>query len=224
MPVDVGGSDDFFGGDGQYLKEKGRYHFIVNAADEQPKKRDGSLLPNAVLQLELIVAGGPQKDKTIDLTFYAPKPDASDKAKAMFHRKLQRIAYACNLLGNKELMGGKLPPVDFTKCKGHQLIADVDFPTDTDGQPKKFLDLFYSNVWHVDDPDGQKDVVKSEQHIGLLPSQFRRSAEYFTELKKFYESKKAGGGSGTNGNGSHGSKPAPTPTVTTPAASVEDLV
>lgn len=193
MAIDFEDTDggDFFGGESQHLKAPGTYHFLVSHASEQPTSAKGALIPNAILQLQLTVADGPQKDKTLDMTFFGLKADASAKAKEWHNRKLIRIAYAAGLIGNANIMG-KIGPIDFTQAKGRQVVMTVDQREDKDGAKTEYLDMVFANVWHVDDPSAPKDVVKNAGLVNLLPAGLRRTPEYFAELRKFEEAKKAG--------------------------------
>lgn len=191
MAIEFDNSEDFFGGESQHLKAPGDYHFLITHASEQPTSSKGALIPNAILQLQLTVAEGPQKDRTLDMTFFGLKADASAKAKEWHNRKLIRIAYAAGLIGNANLMG-KMGPIEFTQAKGRQVLMSVEQRTDKDGAKTEYLDMVFANVWHVDDPSAPKDVAKNTGLINLLPATLRRAPEYFVELRKFEEAKKAG--------------------------------
>lgn len=223
IDFDDDGGSDFFGGESQHLKAPGTYHFLISHASEQPTSAKGALIPNAILQLQLTVADGPQKDKTLDMTFFGLKADASAKAKEWHNRKLIRIAYAAGLIGNANIMG-KIGPIEFTQAKGRQVVMTVDQREDKDGAKTEYLDMVFANVWHVDDPSAPKDAVKNAGLINLLPAGLRRTPEYFAELRKFEEAKKAGVSGGANG--STGKPTPPSSNSTAPAAnvSVGDLV
>lgn len=227
MAIDFDDNDgsDFFGGESQHLKAPGTYHFLISHASEQPTSAKGALIPNAILQLQLTVADGPHKDKTLDMTFFGLKADASAKAKEWHNRKLIRIAYAAGLIGNANIMG-KIGPIDFTAAKGRQVVMTVDQREDKDGAKTEYLDMVFANVWHVDDPSAPKDVVKNAGLVNLLPATLRRTPEYFAELRKFEEAKKAGvaGGAGANGSGNKPTPPANNSTAPASNVSVGDLV
>lgn len=226
MAIDFEDNDgsDFFGGESQHLKAPGTYHFLISHASEQPTSAKGALIPNAILQLQLTVADGPQKDKTLDMTFFGLKADASAKAKEWHNRKLIRIAYAAGLIGNANIMG-KIGPIEFTQAKGRQVVMTVDQREDKEGVKQEYLDMVFANVWHVDDPSAPKDAVKNAGLVNLLPAGLRRTPEYFAELRKFEEAKKAGVSGGGN-NGNAGKPTPPSSNSTAPAAnvSVGDLV
>ncbi len=204
MPIAVenesGPATDFYGsGNSEWLKDEGVYHFIVMHATDVPLDKNSAQIVNGMMQFQLAVVGGSSKDKLFEQTFFNNKPDASDKQKAMQKRQLMRIAYACNLAGNAEVLAGKLmfEPKDM---EGQQLIMRVAFG-EKDGKKTNFLQMHYSDVWHIDDPDAPKDCIIDATAIKTIPAARRRKADYFNELK---EKLKPGSGNGSSGGGSNG--------------------
>jgi hypothetical protein len=218
-----GGSDFYGGGNSDYLKADGVYHFLVTHATDMPLDRNGGQIINGMLKIQLSVCGGTEKDKIFEQTFFNLKPDASDKQRSMQRRQLMRLAYACNLVGNDEIIAGKLAfePADM---EAHQLIVKVSTNTN-ESSGKSYMQIHFSDIWHVDDPDAPKDCVLDAEHLAALPDACRRKPEYFAALKEAL--KPATGGASGNGNGSTANgaakKETTKPATTKPAKSLSDL-
>lgn len=226
MPVSVENdtgspATDFYGsGNSEWLRDEGVYHFLVMHATDVPLDKNSAQIVNGLMQFQLAVASGPNKDKLFEQTFFSLKPDASDKQKAMQKRQLMRIAYACNLAGNAEVLAGKLS-FEPKEMEGQQIVMRVAFG-EKDGQKTKFLQMHYSDVWHIDDPDAPKEANIDAKTVGVLPAKFRRKPEYFAELKAKLkgESGASGGNGSNNGGNGNGQKQPSTPQ---PKKSLKDL-
>lgn len=179
-------------GESNFLSEPGTYHVAVLNVDEHPTTRDGAPVDGFKVQfcvLDGTVAG--QQKKEVELTLYNPK--ASDKNNGEFaKRKQARFAMATGIL--PEAQPGQRVSVDLQQALGRQLIIEVERKTDqATGQPSKFLQLAWANIWHVDDPAvcNEPDtehrnwalIPKDANAIGLLPAKLRRSAESFAVAK-----------------------------------------
>src|SRR5690606_19446811 len=90
--------------------------------------------------------------RKIDLTFWKPKLDQSEKSQAMDRRKNTAFCIATNLIDPNQL--GQRLVVDLSKANGQQFIAELSPQKDADGKDSdKFLQLHYANIYHVDDPE-----------------------------------------------------------------------
>jgi hypothetical protein len=88
------------------------------------------------------------------------------------------------------------------------------------------MQIHFSDIWHVDDPDAPKDCVLDEEHLAALPDACRRKPEYFAALKEALKPAAGAGGSAASGNGakSNGANGAKKETpATKPATSLSDL-
>lgn len=221
-----GGSDFYGGGGGDHLREEGTYHFLVVHVTDMPLDKNGGQIVNAVMKVQLSVCGGPHKDKLFEETFFTPKPE-HEKRRAIQRRQFMRLAYACNLVGNEQIIAGKLAfePADM---EAHQLIAKVHFGTNADGSKSQYLEFNFADIWHVDDPDAPKDCVLDKDILATLPDACRRKPEYFQALKEALKPAAGAGASGSaasggNGAKSNGANGATKPATTKPATSLSDL-
>jgi hypothetical protein len=197
---------DKMDGDSNFLSEPGTYHFAVLAVDEQPTNRDGKPLDG--FKVHCCVLDGTtvnQAKKELELMFFAPK--LTDKNNGEFaKRKQARFAMATGIL--PQAAPGQRVSVDLQQAAGRQFVAEVERGTGSDGQPTKFLQLAWANIYHVDDP-AVAAVPKDAAALALLPKELRKTA-------KDFEKKPASGG----GNGS---KPATATTAQPATAGAVDL-
>ena len=164
-----------------FLNEVGTYHVAVLNVDESPTTRDGA--PVDGFKVHFCVLDGTmvgQGKKEIELTFYNPK--ASDKNNGEFaKRKQARFAMATGIL--PQAQPGQRVSVNLQDAAGRQLVIEVERKTDqATGQPSKFLQLAWANIWHVDDP-AVSAVPKDAAALGLLSATLRRKPESFQTTK-----------------------------------------
>lgn len=162
--------------EGNFLAEPGTYHFAVLAVDEQPTSKDGRPLDGFKVHccaMDGTTAG--QQKREIELMFFAPK--MSDKNNGEFaKRKMARFAAACGIL--PAATPGARVSVDLQQAAGRQFVAEVERGTDAAGNPTKFLQLAWANIYHVDDP-AVAQVPKDAAALGLLPATLRKTAADF---------------------------------------------
>ncbi len=188
-PEDIDGQSNF-------LSEPGTYHAVVIAVDEAPTSKAGVLLEGFRVDFAVLdgtVAG--QKDKQFDIMFFKPK--LTDKNGGEFaKRKQARFAIATGILPRAE--PGKRVTVDLQQANGRQLVVELEHQKDQQtGQPTKFLQLAWANIYHVDDPAVAK-VPKDTTALSLLPAELRKKPADFARQP-------AGQGNGTP----KAAKPAP---------------
>lgn len=167
MAVEWDTGDDFSSGN-TFLDQDGWYHLVVAAATDRPTKNDGTLIDNAMFRVDCTVAAGTSpgcKDKTVDLVFFYPRPDAKN-AGAFARKKVDRALIALNVIDPEDR--AKKITIDPRQMEGQQFIAKL---VKEEGQ--KFLSLSFADIYHVDDPEvaGQP---KNEQMLKLIPAEHRR--------------------------------------------------
>ncbi len=169
-PEDIDGQSNF-------LTEPGTYHAVVIAVDEAPTSKAGVLLEGFRVEFAVLdgtVAG--QKGKQFDIMFFKPK--LTDKNGGEFaKRKQARFAIATGILPRAE--PGKRVTVDLQQANGLQLVVELEHQKDmTTGEPTKFLQLAWANIYHVDDPAVAK-VPKDATALSLLPDKLRKKPADF---------------------------------------------
>lgn len=213
MPFEMDAPDaDTMDKGGTYLATPGTYHFKIDHVDEHPVGRDKQLLDG--FRVELSVLDGPrdtdgnclEASKKIDITFFNPKLNSKDNGE-FARRKQAAFLIAAGLIDNSKL--GQRVSVELSHAINRQLVAEVERGTDEHGQPKKFLELAFANIYHVDDPKAAS-CPKNAKALALLPKELRRDPVSF----------KAATASG--GNGAAKEQPAKQETKAAAAASAAD--
>lgn len=190
-----------------FLREPGWYHFSAVEIDEAPEKLDIGTFKVSAEVLAGTVDG--QEGKVCNLTFFAPK--LTQKNNGEFAKKKRALfADAVGILP-KAAPGEKIK-VDLQKAQYRQFVAQVSF--DEKDADKKYLELHFAEIYHVDDPAVAK-VPKSASALGLLPKDLRRSPDSFKKPDK------KPSGNGTTHAG--GSKPAAGATAPASTVEVSDL-
>jgi hypothetical protein len=174
---------DTYDSDSPFLSEPGTYHMQVLDLQEGVNAK-GTVIDG--FSVDLAVVEGPQKGKKINVSILKPKPDASDNGKRIATQRISNFAIAANLLDPNQAGAGKRVSVDLLAAVQQQIVArfSIDYRNE-----KKYLQLDYASIWHVDDPEVAK-VPKSAEFLALLPPQCRRKADWFS-FKKKKESKPA---------------------------------
>lgn len=180
---------------GAYLHEPGTYHLAVTSVDEQPTAKNGTLIDG--FRVEVEVLGGQHAKKQAELMFFAPK--LTDKNNGEMAKKKQaRFVLATGILAAAK--PGEKVTVDLAKAVGRQLIATLAHRESQNDPSKKFIDLNFADIWHVDDPGAAKCEF-NQAALGLIPKQLRRDPKSFAPASDA-KVKLSGSGSNGNGNGS----------------------
>lgn len=159
---------------GSYLKTPGRYLLHLTNIDEQPTTKEGKAIDG--FKAEASVVGGDQAGKKTDILIRSPNPSHKDGGK--FGRRVQAsFLIAAGLVTNDQL--GKAVTVELQDAINRMVVADLDFGTDEAGKPKKYLELSYSNIWHIDDPEVADFMKAHQKAISVLPKAHRRDPASF---------------------------------------------
>lgn len=178
-----------------WLDVPGIYHVSVLDVDEQPKKKSGELIDGT--KYVLGVLEGPQKEKQFDLMLFNPNP-VSDGESEWSQRKISAVLIATGLMNEREL-GGDVS-YDPQDAKGQQFVIELAKDEKRSTPDKTFLQMFYANCYHVDDPRAA-NVPKNASALKLIAAGQRREPKSF-DLEKL--TGKAKGESGANGAASSG--------------------
>jgi len=172
--------ETFNAGGGNWLSEPGTYHLIVTGVDEEATTKDGKVLDAFRVSFEALE--GTTKDKhgdftgrkkTCDLLFWNPK--LTDKNEGEFARKKQgRFMLATGLLD--EGSAGKEVEINLESAIGRQVIATLEQKEGKDD--RKFLDLHFADIFHIDDPAGSKFPM-CKRSLGLIPKSHHRDPKSF---------------------------------------------
>ncbi len=166
---------------GTYLATPGMYHFKIDHVDDKPTDRSGQLVEG--FKVELSVLDGPrdgngkclEESKKIDIIFFNPKINSRDNGE-FARRKQAAFLLATGLIDPTKL--GQRVSVHLADAINRQVVAELERGKDEAGNPKKFLELAFTNIYHVDNPKAAS-CPKNAKALGLLPKELRRDAASF---------------------------------------------
>jgi hypothetical protein len=168
---------------GNFVNKPGVYHMLVISVDENPAKDDGTPLDMLKVGLSCLTGTNPdQKDRSFELKLWHPKPsDTNDMAK----KKQTRFCLATCLIGHHQ--PGARVSVEPTDAVGRQLVCKLSWQrVNTKKQDDKgkdiwvdsdeYVELHYSDIWHVDDMDVAKisGLTLDAASLAMIPSELRK--------------------------------------------------
>lgn len=157
---------------GNWMSEPGIYHMLVVESTEQPTKRDGSPISEAICRVTLSCLAGTvdgQRDKGFDLTFWHGKP-GDEKSQAYATKRLDRFFLATGLMTRAEIEQKVSKDIELADANGRQLVLELEERESATG--KKFLDLKFAEIYHVDDP-AVASVPKDAAALKLIAPSLR---------------------------------------------------
>lgn len=162
MPITHQAGNDFTSG--SFLREPGWYHLVVADATDTPTKKGGVPIPNAMFGMDCKVCAGTSpgcEDKSIGLNFFHPTPD-----KEFTQKKIDRILIALGIMQP----GDEGKPVSFEAedLIGRQFVTQL-----VHSQDPKYLEVNWSDTFHVDDPE-VANHPKNADMLSILPPEQRR--------------------------------------------------
>lgn len=175
---------DTYESESPYLKEPGTYHVQVLDIQEGVSQR-GDVIDG--FSVTFGVLGGANHGKTSPQKILNAKDTASDNAKRISKQKQVNFAIAANLFDPNAVGTNKKVSIELSSALHQQMVVRFSENEGTDG--KTYLQIDYAAIFHVDDPD-VASVQKSSEHLSVLPSQCRKSADFFK-----YKAKKQGSAS-----------------------------
>lgn len=158
---------------GNWMSEPGIYHMLVVESTEQPTKRDGSPISEAICRVTLSCLAGTvdgQRDNGFDLTFWHGKP-GDEKSQAYATKRLDRFFLATGLMTRAEIEQKVLKDIELADANGRQLVLELE-ERESATTGKKFLDLKFAEIYHVDDP-AVASVPKDAAALKLIAPSLR---------------------------------------------------
>ncbi len=185
MVMDLPTNEEFNSGGGNFMRdEAGKYHMVVIHAEENAMRGE-KMVKGFMLELSV---QAPAEHATKTFKMYFQNPDPSFKDGGAFALKKQVAALiAANVIAPSDL-GKKGLQIDISKAANQQLLVNLELgkPSQTDG--KRYLDLAFSDIYHVDDPRA-KSYPREKDLLELIPAEVRREEAFFAPL--LTQSKKA---------------------------------
>lgn len=173
MPIEYETGDAMKPSSSQYLSNPGWYHLMVIEASDTPTNKDGTPINNAIFSLEcaaLTGTGGECRDKTVKLTFFHPRPDQKNGG-AFARQKIDCTLVALGVVDPEDKE--KKIVLDPSTWAGRQFIAHLENGEDSSGKVSKFLELHYTDIFHVDDP-AVKEHPKDADALASIHPDLRR--------------------------------------------------
>lgn len=133
---------------GDWLREPGNYHVIVQSVDEEPTNKAGQLIDGAAFKVEWSILGGTvegQREKVYSDTFYQPSPSDTEEKQAKATLKIDRFFIAANLMKPDQL-GAELA-IDLQQACGRQMVLRLT----QNKRDARYLDV-WQEIYHIDDP------------------------------------------------------------------------
>lgn len=166
------------GGEGNFLSKPGQYHLTILDVKEGVGPK-GKPIDGFCVQVSVLDGTVPdQKHHTANIMFFAPKLTSKDGG-AFLRRKMTAFGIATNLIDPSQL--GKRVSVELKNAVNAQCVAKFELSKGDDG--KEYIDLAYSDIWHVDDPRCES-VPKDLAALSLLPKEQRHDRAWFDSWLK----------------------------------------
>jgi len=192
-----------------FLEAEGRFHFHVDDLKVGLNSRDEPLDGTTV---ELSVLGGEvagQEGKTVNVTLWdIDQSKSADEQKQTISR-LYNFYIATNVL-EPSALGSSEVEFDEKLAIGSQIVMRVGHKQKQiteNGKKKwvrdpdaKFLQIAYSDIFHVDDPE-VATVPKDANAISMIKAEHRHDKAWFG-----WKSNKPAGASGSNGKAATAAK------------------
>ena len=182
-----------------YMDKPGRFHFLVTDVREGRLPKGDQGIEGFSVELEALAGSEPsQVGKKTNIVLRNGQPGHQDGG-AMCRRKQAAFLIAANLLTPSGL-GRSGYDLDLEKARGAQIIAELELG-DEQSNGKRYLELAYANIYHVDDPRAQP-VPKAEESLGSIPEAFRHVGDeaYFAPLMPKQQQASAAAASSAKGS------------------------
>lgn len=173
--------EDVKGEGGNFLDQPGTYHVVISKVIDGEGPKGGAI---DGFTFEMDVLAGTVKGcagKTHKECLFAPDLSRDEKNQLNAKRKLAAFFIATNVMQPEQL--GKPVKIDVSAAEGQQLIIKFDrqMKKDDNGDwtiETKFLQISYSDMFHVDDPE-VASIPKSEDALAMIDKSLRHDAKWF---------------------------------------------
>jgi hypothetical protein len=151
---------------------------VVDAHDNGRPTKDGIETING-FSAECEVVGGANNGKKFNLTLWGPKLTSKDNGKFAIQKQFAFLI--ATDVATPDMLGKEF---DFDPCQslGSMFVIELALG-DKNDDGKQYLDLHYSNIYHVDDPRAKfkfDDVQRAK--IAAVVASNRHPADYFEKL------------------------------------------
>jgi len=185
--------EDIQGDGGNYLTEPGTYHVVITAVKDGLGPKGGAI-DGFTFEMDVLAGTADGcSGKTHTECLFAPNLTKSEDNQTMSKRKLAAFFIATGVMTPDQL--GKAVSIDVKKAEGAQLLIKLErqmLKNESTGKydvPTKFLQISYSDMFHVDDP-AVKDVPKNKDALGMIDKIDRHDESWFAFKAKKGSAKK----------------------------------
>jgi len=159
------------------LSTPGKFHLCITDVRTETKK--GESIDGFEIECD-VMAGTAEgcEGKTLALTLYNPSGDNETGRRIAQQRQTAFFIATCQINPNDL---GKSVKLELNDAVGRQIVVDIDHGKKKEnGQlvSTKYMQVVYSNIYHVDDPE-VKDVPKSKDALELIDPSQRKPESYF---------------------------------------------
>jgi hypothetical protein len=151
---------------------------VVDAHEDKQNTKDG-LVPFDGVSAECEVVGGPNAGKKFNVKLWYPKFSSRDEGRSA-SQKIFAYLVATDVVGPDKL--GQEFEFDMEDSVGSLLFVELRLGNESNG--KQYLEIHYSNIYHVDDPRAAKiklDDVQKAKIANVKPT-YRHPKDYFGPL------------------------------------------
>jgi len=177
LAMDLPTTEDFNTGGGNFLTTPGKFHALIQHAEENAMRGE-KMVKGFMLELQVVLpaelAGQTHK-------LYLGNPDPSHKDGGAFSLKKQVAALIATNVVTPSDLGKKGVDIDPAKAHDMQVCIELELgkPSEKDG--KRYLDMAYANIYHVDDPRA-KSYPKDADTLAMIPAEYRCGEAFFAPL------------------------------------------
>jgi hypothetical protein len=171
-------------GESTYLEHNesnaGTYLFVVTDSHDGAYKIKDDLKTCDGFSFDLEVVGGPNAGKSFSMTFFNGKLNSKDGG--AFAAKKQFAALIATDVCTPEQLGKEFD-YDPTEATGSLFVAELELGQKND-DGKRYLQLAWSNIYHVDDPRIANVKMDDDQRakIASIKPAYRHPKDYFAKL------------------------------------------
>jgi len=179
--MDFDAPDDINSDGGNYIDAPGTYHIVITEIKEGEGQKGGPI-DGFTFGFDVLAGTSEQcAGKSGSQSLFAPNMTGSDKAQLQSKKKLAAFFVATGVLLPEQL--GKAVKIDVPAATGQQLIVTLARKMDKDANgnwtiESKFLEINYSDIYHVDDP-AAKAYPKSDEALGMIDAKDRHPPGWF---------------------------------------------
>lgn len=167
--------EDVASGGGNFLTKPGAFHFIVTDI-RAGQMHNGDMLDG--FSVELQARSGEETGKSVNVNLRNGQLTHKDGGE-MCRKKQAAFLIAANVIQPSQL-GQRGVKIDLDVARGQQMCAELELG-DPDAKGRRWLDVRFSNMYHVDDPRAA-NIQKCDEELSLIPSNLRHPPEFFESL------------------------------------------